>query len=338
MNGLTTGMTQHGTRCGGHASRLATLFAVFTAVAIGSGLGCASGPDPESSGIPGFEPTVKAVPVGTNDRIFVIDSNDVVVASRDRSLLGGIYILLDDAQLPYRRYFQTLPPRTAVGLLVQPPDSMAMDSVLRASRARVVAYEHVQIPRDNSGNPLPIARFLVASVRNKVARSWVLGTDTTASQRPLPDWVVAGVTQLITGYPSMSARTTQLQSQLADLIPLDSLMRMPIPESAVPAGVAGDGTFGGVQPGRLDRRGRPISAPATRKLPAQSLAALEAASVIEFMWAREGRGIIKQLVDRTRRGEPLSAVIAQAVSLPHDVAGLDSVWRAGLTPPPKAKK
>jgi hypothetical protein len=33
------------------------------------------------------------------------------------------------------------------------------------------------------------------------------------------------------------------------------------------------------------------------------------------MWAREGRGIIKQLVDRTRRGEPLTAVIANAVSL-----------------------
>ncbi|HUQ84577.1 MAG TPA: hypothetical protein VM076_25710, partial [Gemmatimonadaceae bacterium] len=63
-------------------------------------------------------------------------------------------------------------------------------------------------------------------------------------------------------------------------------------------------------------------------------------SLMEFMWAREGRGIVKQLVDRTRRGEPLSAVIANAVSLPHTVTGLDSLWKASLTPPkdPKKKK
>jgi hypothetical protein len=278
---------------------------------------------------------VSVVPIGTNDRVFVLDSNDVVVSSRDRTMLGGIFLLLDDAQLPYRRYFQSLPPRTMVGLLIQPVDSLAMDSVVRASRAKVIVFEHVQIPRDNQGNPLPIARFLVASVRNKVARAWVVGTDTAAGPRPLPDWVVAGVTQLITGFPSTNARNSALRAQLGDLISLDSLTRMEIPESAVPSGVAGDGAFGGGQ--RVDSRGRPVAAPAPRKLPPQSIAALEAASIIEFMWAREGRGIIKQLVTRARRGEPVSAVIAQAVSLPHDVAALDSVWKASLTPPPAKK-
>jgi hypothetical protein len=68
------------------------------------------------------------------------------------------------------------------------------------------------------------------------------------------------------------------------------------------------------------------------------MAALQAASVIEFAWAREGRGIIKNLVDRNRRGEPLSAVIANAVSLPHTVAGLDSAWRAALVPPKAGDK
>lgn len=317
-----------------HRSLRTRLTTIAAATVIATALACASGPDPETSGIPGFEPTIQSVPFGTNERFSVIDSNDVVVASRDRSLIGGIYLLLDDAQLPFRRYFQTLPPRTFVGLLLQPGDSLAMDSVVRASRARVVAYEHVKIPRDNGGNPLPIARFLVASVRNQVARDWVLGVDSAAGPRPLPDWIVAGVTQLVTGFPSMTLRTTQLQSQLADLVPLDSLTRMSIPESAVPAGVAGDGTMGA---SRLDSRGRPVAIP-PRKLPAPSLAALQAASVIEFMWGREGRGIVKQLVDRSRRGEPLSAAIAQAVSLPHDVAGLDSLWRSSLTPPPKAKK
>ena len=197
MNGLTTGATRPGTPRSERPSRLPTLTGstvstVVTAVAIATSLACASGPDPEYSGIPGFEPTVQTVSVGTNERIFVIDSSDIVVASSDRTLLGGIYILLDDAQLPYRRYFQALPPRTAVGLLVEPTDSMAMDSVIRASRARVIAYEHVQVPRDNSGNPIPIARFLVSSVRNKVARAWVVGTDSAANARPLPDWVVAG--------------------------------------------------------------------------------------------------------------------------------------------------
>lgn len=332
MNGLRTGAVQGMLSRRGFATRFAT---IAIAAAIGAAAACASGPDPESSGIPGFEPTVQMVSLGGNDRLFVIDSNDVVVASRDRSLLGGIYLLLDDAQLPYRRYFQTLPPRTFVGLMIEPTDSMAMDSVVRASRARVVTYETVQVPRDNSGNPLPIARFLVASVRSEVAREWVLRTDTAAGPRPLPDWVVAGVTQLITGFPSTTARTTQLQSQLADLIPVDSLTRMTIPESAVPSGVAGDGPMGGSQGRRVDSQGRPIAAPATRRLPPQTVAALQSASVIEFMWAREGRGIIKQLVNRARRGEPLTAVIAQAVSLPHDVAGLDSAWRAGITPPPK---
>lgn len=314
-----------------------SLLAVMAALLASTALACASGPDPESSGIPGFEPTVSAVPIGTNDRFFVIDSNDVVVASRDRSMLGGVFLLIDDAQLPYRRYFQSLPPRTMVALVIQPVDSAAMDSAVRASKAPVVVYERVQIPRDNQGNPLPIARFLVSSVRNKVARAWVLGTDTAAGTRPLPDWIVAGVTQLVTGFPSGNARTTLLQSNLDSFISLDSLTRMTIPESAVPAGVAGDGAFGGSQQGRVDSRGRPVGASPPRKLPPESIAALEAASIIEFMWGREGRGIIKQLVTRARRGEPLSAVIAQAVSLPHDVAALDSVWKASLTPP-KPKK
>ena len=330
MNGPSTSRAQGNSSQRNQRMRIST---IAMAAAIGTALACASGPDPETSGIPGFEPTIQSVPLGTNARLSVIDSNDVVVASRDRSLLGGIYLLLDDAQLPYRRYFQTLPPRTFVGLLLEAGDSLAMDSVARASRARVMAYEHVQIPRDNGGNPLPIARFLVSSVRNKVAREWVLGTDSAAGARPLPDWIVAGVTQLVTGFPSMTQRNTQLQSQRADLISLDSLTRTAIPENAVPAGVAGDGMMGN----RVDSRGQPVTAPPPRRLPAQSLAALQSASVIEFMWAREGRGIIKQLVTRARRGEPLTAVIAQAVSLPHDVAGLDSVWRASLTPPPRKK-
>jgi hypothetical protein len=301
---------------------------------------CSSGPPPETSGIPGFEPTINSVPIGANDHFSVIDSNDVVVASRDRSLLGGIYLLLDDAQLPYRRYFQTLPPRTAVGLIIQPADSAAMDSVIRNSRARVTVWERVNIPRDNEGNPLPIARFLVASVRNKVARSWVLGTDTAAGPQPLPDWIVAGVTQLVTGYPSAPSRNAQLASQLADLLPIDSLIRMPISEASIPSGVSNDIGLGGLESGggRVDSRGRPIRTTPPRKLPRESVAALEAGSLIEFMWAREGRGIVKQLVDRARRGEPLGAVIAQAVSLPHDVAGLEAAWRTSLTPPKPAKK
>jgi hypothetical protein len=213
-----------------------------------------------------------------------------------------------------------------------------MDSTIRASRAPVVTYEHVSIPRDNQGNPLPIARFLVASVRNKVARQWLVGTDTAAGPRPIDDWIVAGVTQLITGFPSTRVRNAQLASQLSDLVSLDSLQKMAIPESAVPAGVAGDGAFGGTQPGRVDSRGRPIQAGPPKKAPPESLAALQAASVIEFAWSREGRGIIKNLVDRNRRGEPLSAVIANAVSLPHTVAGLDSAWRASITPKPSEKK
>lgn len=295
---------------------------------------CASGGTPESTGIPGFEPTVKTVHVTPTDEFFVLDSNDVVVASPDYSLLGGIFLLLDDAQLPYRRYFQTLPPRTAVALLLEARDSIMMDSTVRAARAPVTIWEHVQIPRDNQGNAMPIARFLVSSVRNRVARAWVVGADSSSGARSLPDWVVAGVTQLITGFPTSSARSAQLTSQLADLIPLDSLTRMRIAESSVPSGVASDATFGGSQ--RRDSRGRPAATP-PRRLPPESLAALEAASVIEFMWAREGRGIVKELVDRSRGGEPLSAVITNAVSLPHDVAALEAAWKASLTPPPKKK-
>ena len=305
---------------------------------LGLGLACSSGPAPETTGIPGFEPTVKTVAIGANDHFSVLDSNDVVVASRDQSLLGGIFLLLDDAQLPYRRYFQTLPPRTAVGLIIEPADSAAMDSVIRNSKAPVIVWEHVTIPRDREGNPLPIARFLVGSVRNKVARAWVLGTDTAAGPGPLQDWIVAGVTQLITGFPASRTRNAQLGSQLGDLIPIDSLVRMPIAETSVPSGVAGDGTFGGGQQGRVDSRGRAVQGPAPRRQPPETVAALEAASLIEFMWAREGRGIVKQLVDRTRRGEPLTAVIANAVSLPHDIAGLEAAWKASLTPPKPAPK
>ena len=324
----------------GAVQRLNARFASMVAagLVLGLGLACHSGPPPETSGIPGFEPTIKTVPIGTTDHFSVLDSNDVVIASRDQSLLGGIFLLLDDAQLTYRRYSQTLPPRTAVGLMIQPADSLAMDSVMRASRAPVVVWERVLIPRDREGNPLPIARFLVASVRNKVARSWVLGTDTAAGPRPLQDWIVAGVTQLITGFPSSRNRNAQLASQLGDLIPLDSLTHMPISESSIPSGVASDGTFGGGEQGRLDSRGRAIQGPPPRRQPPESVAALEAASLIEFMWAREGRGIVKQLIDRTRRGEPLTAVIAQAVSLPHDIAGLEAAWKASLTPPKPAKK
>src|SRR3982751_6087390 len=214
---------------------------------LGLSLACSSGPQPESSGIPGFEPTMKTVAIGATDHFSVLDSNDVIVASRDRSLLGGIFLLLDDAQLPYRRYFQALPPRTAVGLIVQPPDSAAMDSVIRNSRAHVIVWEHVTIPRDREGNPLPIARFLVSAVRSKVARAWVLGTDTAAGPGPLQDWIVAGATQLVTGFPNSRTRNAQLASQLGDLIPIDSLVHMPIAETSVPTGVASDASFGGEQ-------------------------------------------------------------------------------------------
>lgn len=304
----------------------ALMAAVGAAIAITAA--CSSGPQPETSGIPGFEPTIQTHQLTPNDRFFAIDSNNVVVISRDPSLIGGIFLLLDDAQLPYRRYLQTLPPRTTVALVVEPGDSAKMDSLVRASNAPITIFERVEVPRDNSGNPVPIARFLVSSVRNKVARTWVLGTD-SATARALPDWVVAGVTQMITGFPTSSARNSQLSSQLADLIPLDSLTRMRIPEAAVPTGVSSGSAIGNQR--RTDDRGRPISN-APRRLPPQMLAALQSASILEFMWAREGRGIIKQLVDRTRRGEPLSAVIAQAVSLPRDVAGLEAAWKTSITP------
>lgn len=297
---------------------------------------CSSGPPPETSGIPGFEPTIKSVPIGTNDHFSVIDSNDVVVASRDRSLIGGIFLLIDDAQLPYRRYFQKLPPRTAVGLIIQPADSAAMDSVIRASKAPIVVWEHVNIPRDNAGNPLPIARFLVSNVRNKVARAWVLAADTTTGQPPIPDWIIAGVTQLVTGFPSASARNAQLASQMNDLIPIDSLTRMSIGEAATPTGMSGDVGLGGMQ--RVDSRGRPVQAPPPKKLPRENIAALEAASLLEFMWAREGRGIVRRIADATRRGASLSSVLEQTVSLPHDVPGLEAAWKASLTPPKPAKK
>lgn len=317
-----------------HRARATTVFAVALAATLA--WACSSGPPPETSGIPGFEPTIKTYPVSATEHFSVIDSNDVVIASRDQSLLGGIFLLIDDAQLPYRRYFQTLPPRTAVGLLIQPADSAAMDSVINAAKAPVVVWEHVNIPRDNAGNPLPIARYLVANVRNKVARAWVLAADTTKGQPPIPDWIIAGVTQLVTGFPSAGARNAQLASQLNDLIPLDTLMRMQISEAAIPSGVSGDVGLSGMQ--RVDSRGRPVQAPAPRKLPRENIAALEAASLLEFMWAREGRGIVRRIADRTRRGEPISTVLAQTVSLPHDVAGLEAAWKASLTPPKPSKK
>jgi len=292
---------------------------------------CSSGPDPEPSGIPGFEPTIATHQLTAKDRFFSIDSNDVVVISRDPTLLGGIFLLLDDAQLPYRRYLQTLPPRTTVAVGLEPGDSVALDSLMRAAKAPVTIFEQIEVPRDNRGNTLPIARYLVSAVRNRVARAWLANADTTAA-RTLPDWVVAGVTQLITGFPSGGARNAQLATQLGDIIPLDSLIRMRIPEAAVPIGMGAESAPGSGQ--RTDSRGRPVST-TPRRLPADMLASLQAASLVEFMWAREGRGIIKQLVERTRRGEPLSAVIAQTVSLPHDVAALEAAWKASLKPPPK---
>ncbi|MDF2775115.1 MAG: hypothetical protein K0S86_4615 [Geminicoccaceae bacterium] len=318
MNGFAAAATPRTSRT--------LMAAVGAAIAITAA--CSSGPQPETSGIPGFEPTIQTHQLTPNDRFFAIDSNNVVIISRDPSLIGGIFLLLDDAQLPYRRYLQTLPPRTTVALVVEPGDSAKMDSLVRASNAPITIFERVEVPRDNSGNPVPIARFLVSSVRNKVARTWVLGTD-SATARALPDWVVAGVTQMITGFPTSSARNSQLSSQLADLIPLDSLTRMRIPEAAIPTGVSSASAIGNQR--RTDNRGRPITN-TPRRLPPQMLAALQAASILEFMWAREGRGIIKQLVDRTRRGEPLSAVIAQAVSLPRDVAGLEAGWWTCITP------
>ena len=63
--------------------RVATMMAA--GLVLGLTWACASGPDPESSGIPGFEPTVKMVASTPTERFFVIDSNDVVVASRDRT-------------------------------------------------------------------------------------------------------------------------------------------------------------------------------------------------------------------------------------------------------------
>lgn len=308
--------------------RATTLLAVALSATVA--WACHQGPPPETSGIPGFEPTIQSVPIGPNDHFSVIDSNEVVVASRDRSLIGGIFLLVDDAQLPYRRYFQKLPPRTAIALLLQPGDSIAMDSVIRASKAPIVVYEHVNVPRDNAGNPLPIARFLVASVRNKVARKWVLAED-TAGGPPIPDWIIAGATQLVTGFPSAGARNAQLASQLNDLIPIDTLTRMSIAENAIPAGVSGDVGLGGLQ--RTDQRGRPLPPQSPpKRLPRENIAALEAASLMEFMWAREGRGIIRRVADVTRRGEPLSAALAQTQSLPHDVPGLEAAWKASLTP------
>lgn len=324
-----------GTTLNESRARRARASLTCTALLLAVGAACASGPPVESSGIPGFEPTIKTIQVNANTNVFVLDSNDVVVAAPDASLLGGIFLLLDGAQLSYRRYFQTLPPRTAVAMTTQLSDSVALDSVVRAAGAPVAVWEHIDVPRDNRGDPLPIARFLVSSVRTKVVRAWVLATDTTVGPQPLPDWIVAGSTQLIANFPTSSARNSQLASQLSDLIPLDTLMRMSIPESAIPTGVATEGPATYDQ-GRGNSRGR--RAPPPKRLPREAVAALQSASIIEFMWAREGRGIIKRLVDAARRGDPLTAVIGQAVSLPHDVAELEAAWRASLTPPKEEKK
>ena len=111
---------------------------------------------------------------------------------------------------------------------------------------------------------------------------------------------------------------------------------MTISETAIPSGMSSDVGLGGMQ--HTDPRGRPTQAPPAKKLPRENLAALEAASLLEFMWAREGRGIVRRIADRTRRGEPLTAVLAETVSLPHDVPGLETAWKASLTPPKPTKK
>ena len=36
---------------------------------------CHQGPPPETSGIPGFEPTIQSVPIGKDEHFSVIDSN-----------------------------------------------------------------------------------------------------------------------------------------------------------------------------------------------------------------------------------------------------------------------
>ena len=99
----------------------------------------------------------------------------------------------------------------------------------------------------------------------------------------------------MTGSRSAGARNAQLASQLNDLIPIDSLTRMSIAETSIPAGVSGDVERWAEFSGRVER-GRPVRTPQRRESDcrAENVAALEAASLIEFMWAREGRGIVRR--------------------------------------------
>jgi hypothetical protein len=159
---------------------------------LGLGLACSSGPAPESSGIPGFEPTMKTVAIGANDHFSVLDSNDVIVRRETVrcSAASSCCWTTRNSRIvaTSRRCRQGLPSGSLSSQ--RTARRWTASSKQQGARRRV---EHVIIPRDREGNPLPIARF---SSHRSAARWRAPGCSAptrAAGPGPLQDWIVAGV-------------------------------------------------------------------------------------------------------------------------------------------------
>ena len=313
-----------------HSSRLITALAIASMTLSA----CAS----LAPSRPGEPPVLGRERLQDGERYFVLDTNDIVVVARERSAIAPVFLALDEAQWAYQRYLQKPPPRTAVVLIADARDSLLLDHATRTARAERTIWTRVETPpreRRRRG-PRPLATPGALAPLFEVVRGWIRESDSESAARPLPDWIVVGLTQLITGRPSAEFRDSQLAAQASELLSLDSLQtaRIPMvpPELARAAVDPLDPGLIGPPPGgggiRIER------APGSQKeetppprVERPALTAMQAASVLQFMWAREGRWILKELVQAVRRGAALADVLRSTPALPDNVDQFEVQWR-----------
>ena len=286
------------------------LAAALAATLIAPLAGCSLFPKHEEV----WEPVAPAIGerrITGTDTSYVVEGRGYRLVSASRQVLADVQPVADNASFRYRRYFgsdpealvaRLVPARdvtdtTSADTLPAPADTTELLIRVRA-RSRDIRYANV--------SPQMVAQPL--------ARRW-LGAR-AASQggaAGTPGWVQVGMTEFIAATPLSEYLVSTLARDMKRAMPLAEFLTAPAP-------VYGESVTG-------SEAQRPMSPGSRRRLEGYALFAAQSIALLRFIEEREGTSFVTALYDRTARGEPAAAVLADAQKLPKEPAALEAAWR-----------
>jgi hypothetical protein len=296
--------------------------------------------------------------VSARDTAYVLKSASYYLISSQRSALWNRDVM-DDVAWRYRALFGEAPPVIAIRI-----DSASVPAVDSATTWRGVPFAFVSVRRRSAAAPGKTGRGrerdaqVDDSVHARImagpmlaataAETWLTARTldaartsdsqpggpvrtTTATGAALPAWIEAGALRILGSSGAPDRASYELRADSKHIVPLASLFTVawtgrPNAMAIVRSGSSrfdpeeDDGWRDGGAP---DRRAAVPASGASPLFIAQSV------SVLAFIHERDPR-LVARLADELTRGASIPDVLASSATLPHDVAGLDTAWRAWL--------